>query len=135
MSPSLKEKEIKTFETSKVLCHVNLTYDELLETYMLPDAEEQFITQELKNVKNVSLNREMLFDRRFTETVASLPVSANGARWSTRIRTITCHLHAKLFKSFALVIALVATFKLVAFIIENVLYGVQNTEINSLYIV
>lgn len=80
MSPSLKEKEIKTFETSKVLCHVNLTYDELLETYMLPDAEEQFITQELKNVKNVSLNREMLFDRRFTETVAPLPVSANGAR-------------------------------------------------------
>ena len=72
---------------------------------MLPDAEEQFITQELKNLKNVSLNREMLFDRRFTETVAPLPVSANGARWSTRIRTITCHLHAKLFKGFALVIS------------------------------
>lgn len=74
-----KGKEIKTFEISKVLCPVNLTYDELLETYMLPDAEEQFITQELKNVKNVSLNREMLFDRRFTETVAPLPGSANGA--------------------------------------------------------
>lgn len=70
---------------------------------MLPDAEEPFIDQELKKTRNVKLNRRIFlnrncngidcFDSRFTETVAQLPVSANVARRSTRIRTVTCHLH------------------------------------------
>ena len=95
----------KLFPGAKVLCHVNLEFDQESQTFKLPAPELEALNETLSRnvIRNEMQTRQRIsteradstknsFDGTFRETVEP-SVIADGTRRSQRTRTIINHLH------------------------------------------